>query len=70
MRYKIEWQAGGDLEINTEGTSWSPDELVAQVEEAIGEALDGVLERVKEEFDDCDVSGDEAAFECKPRRIT
>ena len=70
MRFKIEWQAGGELEIDTDGTDWSPEEVASQVDQAINYAIDAVAEAVADEFDDCEVHADEAAYDCKPRRIT
>lgn len=70
MKYEIEWQAVGQLTIDTEGTDWTPDELQMQVQEAISGAVDEIANAVVDEFDDCDVDTDEAVFEVKPRRLS
>lgn len=70
MKYIVEWQAGGELTIDTEGTDWTPEELIAQVDQAVSDAVDKISDAVVDEFDDCDVEADEAVYECKPRRIT
>lgn len=70
MKYEIEWQAGGELTIDTEGTDWTPDELIVQVDQTVAEAVDKIVIAVEDEFDDCDVEADEPVYETKPRRIT
>lgn len=70
MRYKIEWQAGGELTIDTGGTDWTPEELESQVDQAINEAVDRVAEAVADEFDECEVDQDESVYEVKTRRLS
>lgn len=70
MKYEVEWQAGGTIIIDTEGTEWTPGELESQVDEAVNEAADRVAAAVADEFDGCEVDEDETVYEVKTRRIS
>lgn len=68
MKYIVEWQMGGEIEIDTEGTDWTPEELESQVAESLSEAEDKAVECFTDEFDDCDITP-ETVSEYKLRRI-
>lgn len=69
MKYIVEWQMGGEITIDTEGTDWTPEELDSQVTQALTEAESEVVQCVVDEFDDCEVA-DETVSEYKLRRLS
>lgn len=68
MKYVIEYQIGGEITIDTGDTDWSAEELRNSVAMAIDDAESAALDRMQDEFDDCEVDG-EVASEYKLRRI-
>lgn len=70
MKYIVEWQAGGEIHIDTAGTDWSPEELETNVGNALDDIGERAFDNVVDEFDDCEVSGDTGEVEFKLRRIS
>lgn len=68
-RYIVEWQMGGEIAINTDGTDWTPGEVEMQVSQSLIAAVDRVVDEVADEFDDCQVRGD-GTDEFTLRRLT
>lgn len=56
--YRIEWQMGGEILLDTDGTDWTPSEVHMQIGQAIMGCQEKVADAVADEFDDCDVEGD------------
>lgn len=57
-RYRIEWQIGGEITIDTGSTDWTRGEVDMLVGQALLSAEDRTLDEVAGEFDDCGVEGD------------
>lgn len=57
-RYRIEWQMGGEISIDTGDSDWTPDEVQSQATQVVMRMVDEVIDAVADEFDDCDVSGE------------
>lgn len=70
MRYIVEYQMGGEVEIDLEGTDWLPEEIDSQVSQALDAAAEAAADRIADEFDDCEVNGEPAGVEYSLRRVT
>lgn len=70
MKYVVEYQMGGEITIDTEGTDWSIPELEGIVQLAIDSSESSTIDRIIEEFDDCEIVGEPAVSEYTLRRLS
>lgn len=70
MKYVVEYQMGGEVEIDLEGTDWLPEEIDSQVSQALDSAAEAPADRIAEEFEDCEVNGEPATAEYSLRRVS
>lgn len=70
MKFTIEYELKGEIEIDTDGTDWLAEEVDMQVSQAIIAACDAPVDRVSEEFDDCEILGEPAEADYSVQRIS